>query len=173
MSAYVVSPATIQCAVHAIARHCPRFGGGRFATPSDIRTPEAVKALSHLGDALWAMNREAVRQRYGQADAVPEFVFDPSKRPSGPQMKGAVQSIVYQCSEGDVPRTPLYRELEAAAAEISRQINEDGTWSVEESDIADIADPNAPDDMAARLARLEAAEDAARSPVAAVRGFRP
>jgi len=158
MSAYIVNRATMLAAVHAIAKYCTTFGG--MALPADIRTPEAVAMLTDLGRRLFEMNREAVRQRYGDADDVPVFTFDPHRRPTTAQMKGSVQCLGYQCSEGNVPATDVFKALEAAEAEIVRQINVDGEWGV----MSDADIPVSPDaallsaadpELSRRLARLD------------------
>lgn len=62
------------------------------------------------------MNRAAVFQRYEDKDMLPEDSAPLLERPGVPlqpkQLYGALSCIRYQCSEGSVPDSPLYKALD-------------------------------------------------------------
>lgn len=80
----------------------------------------ADDAGEQLGAALYGLNRDALVQRYpdthggdGYSD-VPEYRFEFSQAGEVARYK-ALRCLLYQCSEGDVPESVLYQELEALA----------------------------------------------------------
>ena len=73
--------------------------------------------LDAFGTALWKMNVEAVKQRYGRpikdlpgspGSRLPKYHFTRSDVDIFQLLK-SVQCFLYQCSEGDVPETDLYK----------------------------------------------------------------
>src|SRR5437870_4242272 len=62
-----------------------------------------------LAQAMYALNSEAVNQRYDEKNAVPEIVCDLS--PTSSRIAGwkALGCWLYQCSEGTIPQTKLYQ----------------------------------------------------------------
>jgi hypothetical protein len=66
-----------------------------------------------LGEALLNLNLEAYRQRYtASEDDLPLYKFK-WELVSLPQALKSLRCLIYQCSEGNVPDTPLYKELDA------------------------------------------------------------
>lgn len=117
MSAFIVSTETMQRVIAAIDE-THRSDGTWFGYP--VQTTQQLDAL---GKALFAMNESAVRQRYvGCDDTAPEFRY----RPLGPvpavDQFMALSCLSYQCSEGDVPATPLYQAIEKTAAAVANGI---------------------------------------------------
>ena len=119
MSAFFVSYGTVDDAVEAF-REIARG-------PLD---PDA------LGRALLAMNAEAMRQRYPQilterldCGRIEHDVYLAAARayrwcpghPDGRQRAKSAACLAYQCHEGDVPGTPLYRRLDAVAAQMAER----------------------------------------------------
>jgi len=182
MSAYVVNSATMQAVVHAIARYASAFPGYALPAWPDVTAPEAGAVLSRLGTDLWTMNASAVKQRYYQAPepALPPFRFDPTLAPTPAQMRGSIECLVYQCSEGNVPDSRLFLALERAEADVARAINVDGEWGVMDLAAIPRAEPavvltNAPDEAdaidgstAARLRQLDLNEAGERQAQAMV-----
>ena len=79
------------------------------------------------------MNARAIQSRYGAgrtADEVKawEKELDPIACSPGQDFKARVQAyksfrcFLYQCSEGDVPLSPLYKAVEAAADYLAAEI---------------------------------------------------
>lgn len=111
MSAYVVSTATMDRAVAAIlsvSDHLRHIPAPALATLA--RGPQG------LGEALYALNSRQVLQRYpDETDLAkaPKWTYR-AKLPVGAEGLKALDSLLYQCSEGDCDQQPLYRELCAA-----------------------------------------------------------
>lgn len=120
MSAYVVSTDTMDRCVAAIV------GLGRDLNYS--RTPQLL-ALSTdpqaLGEALYALNSRQVAQRYPGDDdmsQIPPWHYSQCKTASPITGLKALESLDYQCSEGDCDDKPLYLELRTLAGFIALQM---------------------------------------------------
>jgi hypothetical protein len=124
MSAYVVSPNTINAVVNAIN------GTGGQDGPSEMRSP--FLNLNHriffdwtlFGQMLMDMNIAAVLQRYkDDLDMIPKekYRFKSVRYPKIVSYK-CMHCLIYQCSEGDVPEWPLFKALERAAAALAESI---------------------------------------------------
>lgn len=89
--------------------------------------PEALKADPQT---LWAklgrLNAEAVSQRYNEAPGE----TDPAPEPRNPFFAGAdmvdcykaIRCLLYQCSEGDVPKRPLFKAMRECNDLLAHQI---------------------------------------------------
>jgi len=125
MSAYVVSRETMDKIMHYIAndqhsKYIFKDYGSAWSVP-DLTIDE----LSILGDKLWAMNRKAVGQRYNEKQHKEVYEYSPSQCPPLDGKKQAlsfVQSLIYQCSEGNVPHMKLYNKLELYAGWLAQSI---------------------------------------------------
>lgn len=104
MSAFLVSRETMHRAVAAIEQSSDRFGAGPLG-----HLPDA-KAMSALGRQLYKMNVDALRQRYPAQRFCPPANYAWRSRPIDP-LSGffALDCLLYQCTEGNVPETPLYQ----------------------------------------------------------------
>lgn len=71
-------------------------------------------ALTHdaIGDLLFAMNAAAMMARYSDLDddekSPPPYIYA-ERKPSESAMFRALECFLYQCSEGAVPETGLFR----------------------------------------------------------------
>jgi hypothetical protein len=77
------------------------------------------------GRALYAMNHRAMVARYGaragDCNEKDTYVF--TRRPTTlVQQYKSIQCLMYQCTEGDVDKDPLFLELDAVAADLARRI---------------------------------------------------
>jgi hypothetical protein len=103
MSAYVVRKETLDRALTLLL-----FEGV-------VKSPEE---LNEFGRKLWNMNVDAVEQLYRQHDWIGErakaqlYVYEQPKVDSLAQYYKSLRCLRYQCAEGDVPQTPLYRTLD-------------------------------------------------------------
>jgi hypothetical protein len=105
MSAFTVSKLTIDRCVSAM---CREWQGG--------------KAKTALGKRLMQLNRQAMDERYPgrheeskSTDAeVEEYRYTLQAR-NPYLLLVALECLCYQCSEGEVPGTPLYAEIDRAA----------------------------------------------------------
>ncbi len=132
MSAFVVSTETMDRVVNAIC-HVGKYGRV-IESFAGIGT-DAPGAGTEIGRRLFAMNIRAVRQRYGER-ARDTWTLDqhrtyrhtplPSPLPmSYSELIDAVKAmdcLAYQCAEGDVPRSRLFKELGAAIGLVSHYI---------------------------------------------------
>jgi hypothetical protein len=110
MSAFIVSAETMHRVVQAVG---------------DTEAPTA------LGRALFDMNRRAVLARYpGDEDyaAVPPYQWVPRKMSAIEAFK-AIECLLYQCSEGNVPDEPLFATLVAARDRLGVSWNTRGVQS--------------------------------------------
>ena len=125
MSAFFVSRQTIHDTVTAIAHAAP--------------VPRSTDALDVIGSALWAMNAEALRQRYpsiigtdedrnntGDADA---YCYFPPRHMNAAQMAKSVHCLAYQCSEGDVSGRDLFKMLSDLGKVLADPVGyDDAVW---------------------------------------------
>ena len=123
MSAYVVEDETINRILSVIAQDAnkyPRYGWSQFSDPlahigHNIATPGGI---ARLGAVMLNLNIIAVRERYGDHGPISnlpgkvghgEFSYDGTVRPDPVQALESLSCWLYQCSEGDLPETPLYK----------------------------------------------------------------
>lgn len=126
MSAFVVSEETMTRAVRGLlALH---YGHPITAEIGRIKT-DSRDAGSLIGRALFALNAEAVAQRYDEepdedtADLSRNFVYlarlVPQTIAQLVDSFKALQCLAYQCREGHCDKTPLYSELQQAIAALA------------------------------------------------------
>ena len=86
-----------------------------------------------LADAMLAMNIDAFRQRYGMRALLVQDLdsvdldarnWQPVAAFSEVQFFKSLQCFLYQCSEGDVDETPLYKALDAIRDLLAPSINQ-------------------------------------------------
>ena len=105
MSAFIVTNKTMNLVVDGLAyaaEHCwsDRYWG------MDLKIDR-----EKVGNFLFKMNTDAVNQRYNEDTEAPQFKYlwlgtvDPIKSYK------ALQCLIYQCSEGDVPERVAFKEL--------------------------------------------------------------
>ncbi|MFO1038422.1 MAG: hypothetical protein U1E45_16415 [Geminicoccaceae bacterium] len=125
MSAYLVESETLHRVVDAIATfaHTEARELGYRVADADHNHPRALHAeFTRLGQDLWEMNRAAVNDRYRERQETPTYAYR-SCRPAGTaQLLKSVDCLLYQCSEGSVPKRPLYKMLERACAVVAYRI---------------------------------------------------
>lgn len=118
MSAYFVAAETIADAAYALM----------FDVPGGCEPYDALSAVS-LGQVLWQLNALALYEAYNEdlgelmgtiATYTQESRPDPS--PDEWQRLKSLQCLVYQCAEGSVPETDLYKAMEHAENLITRRL---------------------------------------------------
>lgn len=125
MSAFVVTNATVNAV-------CQAFGVDKY------NAPRADEDLPALGQQLYEMNAAAVSQRYSEEPEPVQFNYEWKLQYSKGQQYLACCCLRYQCSEGDVPERPLYKQLvkvtDALAHEIARRDREveASEWDIKE-----------------------------------------
>ena len=106
MSAFIVSEATMNRAVQAM---------------DESQSEE----LTQLGRAMYALNQDAIEARYCERENVPEFTYSAPACSRVAALK-ALQCLIYQCSEGDIPETSLlYKRMTDRANALCRAIVHD------------------------------------------------
>lgn len=115
MSAFVVSDETINRILSTLNHGTERQKAYRLVAIAQADgTPGSIETLGH---ALFAFNLRAVDARYGKGEA--RTFRDPwadyQYRPTAPVSKvatlKALNCFLYQCTESDVPETPLFQAL--------------------------------------------------------------
>jgi hypothetical protein len=71
-----------------------------------------------VGYQLWKMNQQAVNQRYNEKDEAPAYIHLHSISCSPMQSYKSLRCYLYQCSEGDVPESQLYKKLQVISDSI-------------------------------------------------------
>ncbi len=105
MSAYIVERETIDRVVTCIKEQKQDGWVTRAFPTLTAGTP------NEIGQRLWKMNVQAVERRYEERNPVRLYKFQ--LRPcSQVQAIKSLACLLYQCSEGNVPETPLYKEFE-------------------------------------------------------------
>lgn len=145
MSAFVVSAACMDRCVNAICAET-KWGGHLVRMFGDVFT-DAPDARTRIGRALFAMNVEAVMQRYydcrDNPDDMPGPCDDDGKslalklrdnfrsdrvppltRAHWCQALKSLHCLQYQCSEGNVPETDLFDELSRVIGKVAGVIAE-------------------------------------------------
>jgi hypothetical protein len=88
-------------AIREVQRH---MYSGRDMFPVDETDKE-------LGDRLYKLNASAVAQRYREEAETVKYDDELFLSFSKINMLKALQCLNYQCSEGDIPDTPIYKAL--------------------------------------------------------------
>lgn len=112
MSAFVISHQAMDRCVGAILYKEKPYG-----SPLGTFCGQAVESWdpSQLGRMLYGLNTQAVAQRYNEAPAdMSSYCFNPNNVGSLEAGIKALESLLYQCSEGDIFETSGYKELERA-----------------------------------------------------------
>lgn len=115
MSAFIVSDTGMNNVVSAILAHGQDFDyefHGSAIHPTN---------MTAIGRALFDLNNESMRQRYGQKEEIDNYEFIRVK-PSEFQTLMSIRCLLYQCSEGNVCETPMYKELQILAYYVARDI---------------------------------------------------
>ena len=125
MSAYVVEDETINRIVAWL--ECDKIGSEHVAT--HILTAHGYtcdEEFERLAHEMFQLNVDAVNQRYGPGEAEKfrplDFQYAVKMPPTPIQALKALQCLLYQCSEGDVPESPLYQMLREIESTIARAI---------------------------------------------------
>jgi hypothetical protein len=140
MSAFIVDPDTMNAVVNTIAHEQNEIGVSQAVR--DVLTafglngqPTDADTLDALGNEIYALNRDAVWQRYPN-DPTPEDLPGPIPSPLGnfrysprkPDRMGgykALRCLIYQCSEGDVPEREQFKALDALCDALAHRIVSD------------------------------------------------
>lgn len=110
MSAYMLDDidiSRIACAIHAI-----------HSISSSVFLDAEPEAFAQ---ELFDMNKDAIHARYGE-DVEHEFKFTPDFGVTPTNLYWSIRSLLYQCSEGSVPETPLFIALDTYKDQLANYI---------------------------------------------------
>ena len=109
MSAFMVSNETIETIINGVFWSGESNWMGCLIEAGYFDEANFIR----LGNELLAMNRDAVNQRYKENEEAPKFKWS-QKLPlrTNFQVLKAMECLKYQCSEGNVMETELYKLLE-------------------------------------------------------------
>ena len=120
MSAFIVTNRTISVIIAGLHTHQNEYMASKVYEAAGMNyrtTPE-----QEFGQALLSMNDAAVSQRYNEAEGGQEYRYTIEFPPSGPVLAKALNCLLYQCSEGDVPERPLFKALDDFRNYLCQQI---------------------------------------------------
>ena len=96
------------------------------ASPQDLAVLKGAldEAGTKIGRKLFLMNRRALRDRYpSHHHPLPEYNFQDGRSATTPvERLKAIRCLIYQCSEGKVPDSKLYKELEVMSGRLANVI---------------------------------------------------
>jgi hypothetical protein len=129
MSAFMVNANVMAKVVTAILLNLDTFDGESTHRTALLAAPTHAQkeAGAKIGRKLFLMNRRALHGRYGCSDnnRLPQFVFEKWAAATPVEQFKAIHCLLYQCSEGNVPNSPLYGELNCVAGELAQRIVQD------------------------------------------------
>ena len=130
MSAFMVNRNVLAKAVTAILQNTYQFAAIETFRGHPVDGPltdAQCQAGTKIGRKLFLMNRRALRARYGKGEhlRLPGFVFEEWADAKPVEQFTSVRCLLYQCSEGNVPRSRLYSELNHAAGKLAQRIGQD------------------------------------------------
>ena len=130
MSAYIVEDETINRIVTALQDGDGHGDNPPVPVPPDILKvmpagmPSADAHATAVGRSLLIMNAKAVCERYVVAANVePVYFYRFRRLPVTPtEVYKATRCLIYQCAEGDVPNSEIFKALEEYAGELAQRI---------------------------------------------------
>lgn len=125
MSSFIVSNKLINRIVTKLYIHKNNDLSWNFRRLAEIlKVDHYALTESMIGQALYKMNCEAVGARYGKyEDMIDEiYKYTPEFNNSLVQVYKDIQCLSYQCAEGDIPNTELYKWLSDFESSIASRI---------------------------------------------------
>lgn len=134
MSAFIVAESCMAKVVRAVvlcmAQTHRTFAGQAISEHGPIADED--KAGTVIGRELYAMNRAAIVERYGESGVadmggIPDFTYESPtrrelKRGEAVAAFKACQALAYQCAEGEIDKTELFQELDSVITWLARGI---------------------------------------------------
>lgn len=117
MSAYIVDKRTIDRVLNAAY-----FEDYIYVEPFENLRSKSIKDIDKLGQKLWNMNEEAVNQRYSDKQSCPKDYHFSLRGVCIEQGYQSACCLNYQCSEGNVPKKKLYKQLDEFIDALARKI---------------------------------------------------
>ena len=125
MSAYMVEDDTINKVIAFLVsptnRDYARYILNEAGYPLDTKEQQ-----TRLAVRMFVLNKMGVESRYGRGQAKEfrplDFKYRATMPPTAIQAHKALSCFLYQCSEGNVPETKLFKALEHVKAAIANSI---------------------------------------------------
>jgi hypothetical protein len=109
-SAFIVSKSCMDRAVEALIQAtADSLKPDLFETCPET-DPDAMRTW--LGRRLYVMNRRAIRERYGETVSLEPYTFTAPEGATPEACAKALHCLRYQCTEGNVPGSKLYKQME-------------------------------------------------------------
>lgn len=124
MSAFIISKETMDRALNGL-RNAHNYLGH-----TNMLETDEFGLMNKIGRDLFKLNEDAVEQRYPNDDWLSRpdgindsdvYEFDINHCSVIASYK-ALQCLVYQCCEGDIPESPMFKRLEEASACLGKEI---------------------------------------------------
>ena len=135
MSAWYVGTESLSMMTDIISRYLVGgFNSFGFEFPIEIHTLFDGEPDKRIFNALAGTNLEALEARYGKETAAEMFdgkdyedghdIWQPRNgvQPWHYQLLKSLNCYVYQCSEGKVPDTPIYKAIDKLAVKVAEYI---------------------------------------------------
>jgi len=124
MSAYVVDDRVINKVVAWLG--CKALGSGYNSYPVAGYNLTIRTECQRLAEDMFGLNVKAVNARYGEGEAErfrpPDFEYVPRVPGNRFSVIRALENWHYQCAEGDVPETALYKAMGAVLRALYRRV---------------------------------------------------
>jgi hypothetical protein len=128
MSAYIVEDETINKIMAGIVGAIHNGGYPHFQLTVGFYAKCGAVDPQTLGELLFDLNIQGVEARYGEGEAEKFRPLDykyQSVLPLGDiSFLKSLQCLLYQCSEGEVPETPLFKAMEKLSHDLALHIVE-------------------------------------------------
>lgn len=121
MSAFIVTNQTIDAVVDGIIRVQKEWGSTPLGFSMGPVLVSTWRDYDKLGQALWDMNVDAVDARYNEKNEREKYRHSHADVGAIVELK-QMQCFLYQCAEGDVPETELYKAVKEYERRLASQI---------------------------------------------------
>lgn len=114
MSSFIVSESCMHMVAYAV-----------FEARGVSETRSSGEAITQIGRELFALNEAAFGARYPGDDSASysaTYQFVRGLPPARVAAYKALRCFLYQCSEGNVPESPLFKEVDDVAAILAARI---------------------------------------------------
>ena len=126
MSAYIVEDETINKIVRGIEYAMGFHASLDFHLSLDFYTKCGAVDPQTLGEMLFDLNIQGVESRYGEGEAGKfrplDYKYQSVPPPTDTQFLKSLRCLLYQCSEGDVPETPLFKAMKELSHSLALHI---------------------------------------------------
>lgn len=122
MSAFIVDGRTIDRIVTFILKNTREFAGIAISSNDQVTWSHGIG--SQIGQILYRLNTDAVNYRYSEREESPgpRYKFKPVAALADVQAYKSIGCFLYQCSEGEFPEHPVFKQLAEVQNELAHRI---------------------------------------------------